>query len=162
MMPVNGNFQTSKIHFKNVILEEEDENLKVLNTQTQESILISTSQNIDYKEVFNPTLSGIEFLNTSYYTVYNDTVTLFGHAIIDNNYYNKFVMIQLPLLAKAVASGTVQFRDPNDPDVSTNIGSIFVDDNLFFLILKSNLIDKSVMSKLEVIFTISYIRKKIN
>ena len=82
MMPVNGNFQTSKIHFKNVILEEEDENLKVLNTQTQESILISTSQNIDYKEVFNPTLSGIEFLNTSYYTVYNDTVTLFGHAFI--------------------------------------------------------------------------------
>tara|TARA_B110000977_G_C11089494_1_gene496146 strand:- start:1749 stop:2225 length:477 start_codon:yes stop_codon:yes gene_type:complete len=157
-MSTSGKFQVNKLHFKNLVLEEEEQKLKIVNNETNTSIIIDTSQNIDYKEVFNPTLNGIDFLNNSYYTVYNDTVTLFGHAIVNNSFFNKFIMIQLPLVAQAVASGTIQFRDPTDSEISTNIGSIYIDDNLFFIVIKSNLINVDVLARLEIIFTISYIR----
>ena len=161
-MITNGKFKVNQLQFKNVTIEESDDaSLKVSNIDTQESVLIGTSQNIDYRQVFNPSIFGVTINPDSYYVVNNDTVTLFVECTIDNSYFNKFIMMQLPILAKSVANGHVHIQDPNDSEISTNMGSVYIDDSKFFLVIKSNLIDPTIMSTLQVTFNISYIRRVI-
>ena len=154
-MNTNGKFKLNKLQFNNITLEEDDNALKVFNTETQESISIGTSQNIDYRELYNPNTAGIVVDPDSYYTVNNDIVTMFVSCTVNNNYFNKYVMMQLPILAKSVSTGNIHIQDAQNEDISTNFGSVYIDDSKFFLTVKSNLIDASIMESVILTFNIT-------